>query len=117
MKLAIIGSREFCDWELFTEGITRILEQEGKLPILVVSGGARGADRMGEKWAKDNGIKTLVFKPEWGKHGKRAGLIRNADIIENATHVLAFPSESGSGTQHALGLAKEKNLPIQVIYI
>ena len=55
MKLAIIGSRTFNNYELLCDH----LEEHLNTTTMVVSGAARGADSMGEKWAKENGIKTL----------------------------------------------------------
>lgn len=77
------------------------------MPSEVVSGGARGADTLGEKWARSKNIPVTIYKPDWIKHGKAAGPIRNRDIIERATHVLAFPSRKGKGTQHSLSLAEK----------
>ena len=72
-------------------------------PGVIISGGARGADAMAERWAKEHGIPLTVFKADW-KLGTNAGPRRNRDIMKLATHVLAFPSNEGRGTQHALSL-------------
>ena len=70
MKIAIIGSRSFNDYELVAK---TLLPYKSKITLLV-SGGARGADSLGEKWADDNNIQTLIFPADWDKHGKKAGL-------------------------------------------
>lgn len=119
MILAIIGSRNMKDMALFTEGILRVIEQWG-MPVGVVSGGAKGADTLGEKWASTNGIPIQVFRAIWrvnGVYNKGAGKQRNVDIISACTHVLAFPSRSGSGTQHSIGLAKKAHKPVIEIWI
>jgi len=106
MRLAIIGSRTFNDQKRFDKWIAEAIDLWG-MPDEVVSGGARGADRLGEKWACANGIEVTIYLPDWIKHGKAAGPIRNRDIISRATHVLAFPSHRGKGTQHSISLAKK----------
>jgi hypothetical protein len=116
MKLAIVGSRNFTDIDKFNKCITEVVELWGK-PDEVVSGGARGADTLGEKWAQANGIPTTIYKPDWTKYGKRAGIIRNIDIITRASHVIAFPSKSGKGTQHSIKLAKEQSKKLLVYWI
>lgn len=65
-RLGIIGSRNYNNQEHFDLNIKKVTEEilEGKTLILVVSGGCRGADTMGEKWAADNKIQTLILKPE-----------------------------------------------------
>jgi predicted Rossmann fold nucleotide-binding protein DprA/Smf involved in DNA uptake len=73
MKIAIIGSRTFSDYNLLKKHIDTIKE---KLEIsLIVSGGSKGADLFGEKWAIENNIQTKIFLPDWDKFGKRAGFM------------------------------------------
>jgi len=50
-------------------------------------------------------------------YGKKAGPMRNKDIIENATHVLAFPSKKGKGTQHSIKLAEDYQKPIEIFWV
>ena len=115
--LAIVGSREMkLKSPVFQEGILQVIEQWG-VPSSVVSGGARGADTIGEQWARDNNIPITVYKPDWKKHGRAAGMIRNADIIARATHILAFPSSTGSGTQDSIIRATRANKPVISLYI
>lgn len=59
--------------------------------IRVISGGAKGADRLGECYAFDNGYSVIRFQALWGVYGKSAGPRRNNEMAK-------FASESGSGT-------------------
>jgi hypothetical protein len=113
MKLAIIGSRTFSDYELLCDH----LEEHLNTTTMVVSGAARGADSMGEKWAKENGIKTLIFPAEWDKYGKRAGYIRNEDIIKNCDFCIAFWDGVSKGTMHSVSLCKKYNKQYKIINI
>lgn len=102
VTLAVVGSREFCDWDTFLEATTRwmIDVNGGRFPDKVVSGGARGADTMAEKWANQNGIETCIFgvtRQDWERNPKTAGLIRNTLIVNQCTHVLAFPKRGDDG--------------------
>ena len=56
-KLAIIGSRGFNDYDL----LKSILNPYKDIITLVVSGGAKGADSLGEMWANENNIKTKTY--------------------------------------------------------
>lgn len=119
--LAIVGSRTFADNVLFEETIQEFIVRH-EMPIKVVSGGAKGADTMGENWAKRMGITLQVFKPRWkyplsGKYDPGAGLKRNTDIIKACTHVNAFPSKKGRGTQDSIRKAKEMGKPCIVKWI
>lgn len=109
MKVAVIGSRSFNDYE----EVKRILS-EIKITLLI-SGGASGADSLGERYAKENNIETKIFLPDWNKHGKVAGLLRNTDIVNEAELVVAFWDGVSKGTKDSLNKAQEKGKNILII--
>lgn len=113
MKLAIIGSRDFNDYKL----LTQTLETYKDKITIVVSGAARGADSLGERWAIENGKQTIIFPADWDKYGKRAGYIRNEDIIKNSDCVIAFWDGISKGTNHSITLASRYNKPVKIVYI
>jgi hypothetical protein len=113
MKIAIIGSRTFNDYYTLQETLNPY-----KFKITtVVSGAAKGADLLGEKWALENNIKTLIFPADWNKYGKRAGFIRNKDIIKNCDYVIAFWDNKSKGTAHSISLCKKYNISYKIINI
>lgn len=111
MKLAIIGSRDFTDYDL----LSRELKQYKDKITRVISGGAKGADTLGERWAKENNIPIQIFLPDWNKHGKGAGLLRNHDIIKNSNIVIAFWDGKSTGTKQALELTLIYKKPKKII--
>lgn len=111
MNIAIIGSRTFNDYELVKSTLT---PYASKIDT-IVSGGAKGADTLGEKWANENNKKTLIFLPEWDKYGKSAGYIRNNDIVKNSDGVIAFWDGRSKGTQHSFSLCKQLEIPIKIV--
>lgn len=111
MKLAIIGSRNFSDINLLNDVLNPLVFNVD----LVISGGADGADKMGEEWAKKYGIDTHIFYPDWKTYGKSAGFIRNEDIIKNADCVIAFWDQKSKGTQHSISLCEKYNKPCRII--
>ena len=113
LRLAIIGSRDFNDYNL----VKSTLEKYKDKISIVVSGGANGADSLGERWAIDNGIETLIFPAEWDKYGKRAGYIRNQTIIQNCDCVIAFWNGESKGTNHSINLANKNSKPVKIVYI
>jgi hypothetical protein len=118
VSLAIIGARTFTDYTLLCEEVkSQCYNWDIKISDIktIVGGHCKGADLLGEKFARDNGIPLNIFYPDWKKHGKSAGIIRNYDIIANATHVIAFPSVGGSGTQHSIRLAQKAGKPYHVV--
>lgn len=109
MRVAVIGSRGFNDYEKVKETLSKINI------TLLVSGGAKGADLLGERYAKENNIETKIFIPDWDKHGKKAGFLRNTDIIENAELVVAFWDGTSKGTLDSINKTKEQNKKLIII--
>ncbi|NJN27277.1 MAG: DUF2493 domain-containing protein [Cyclobacteriaceae bacterium] len=89
MKLAVIGSREFTDEAMLRKQLDNKLHGEVALTA-IVSGGAKGADQMAEALAKEKGISTFIFLPEYDKHGRGAPLKRYHLIVTECDQVLAF---------------------------
>lgn len=112
MKLIIAGGRDFDDITLtalhFCDLDFEVTE--------VVSGGARGADRCGEKVATIYGIPVKKFIPDWDGLGKRAGFVRNAEMAEYADALLAFWDKKSKGTKHMIDTATKKGLHVKVVY-
>lgn len=105
MKLAVVGSRTFNDYKILKEKLNQIHE---RVPItLIISGGARGADSLAEQWAKENKIETLIFYPDWNKYGKKAGYLRNEQIIQACDAVVAFWDGKSKGTEMDINLAEK----------
>ena len=115
IRVAVVGSRNFNDYDLLKSELDAFKLENGV--DLIVSGGAKGADTFGEKWAKENNVPTKIYYPDWKTYGKAAGILRNKDIIDAATHVIAFPSKKGRGTQNSIKRAKEQCIPTKVIWM
>ena len=117
MRLAIIGGRNFNDFKKLEEVLHTFY---WKYPTFrfeqIVSGGAIGADKLGARFAKEYKIDLKEFIPDWDKHGKAAGFIRNEDIIKNSDEVLAFWDSVSRGTANSLSIAKRLKKPTLVIY-
>ncbi len=109
MKVAVIGSRSFTDYDL----VISILDEFDI--SAVVSGGAKGADSLGEKYAIDNFIDTLIFKPDWKRYGRGAGFVRNKEIINNCDIVVAFWDGKSKGTKNSIDLARKQNKTVRII--
>ena len=112
MTYAIIGSRTFNDYSVVTEFLNGCHDITA-----IVSGGAAGADSFGEQYAIEHNIKYTIFRPDWVKFGKKAGYIRNADIINAADVVIAFWNGTSNGTKHSIDLARRKNKIVNVVKI
>jgi hypothetical protein len=116
MKLAIIGSRGAGEPEytLLCKAIRQHYSTIGFDEI--ISGGAKGADSLAARYAKTAGVKLTEFLPDWDKHGKAAGFIRNEDIIKSADQVLAIWDGLSRGTGNSLSIAKRLKKPTVIVY-
>lgn len=118
-RIAIVGSRNFHDYERFKLHVDSILcsEQHDASDYVIISGGAQGADTLAERYAKEKGYELVVYRPNWKTYGKRAGIMRNTDIINDADMCIAFPSKSGRGTQDSIRKSKTKQIACHVFEI
>ncbi len=119
MILAIVGSRNFNDYDRFVYSVNNFIAdcsyQYGSLTH-IVSGGATGADRLAERYAIEHGYPMTIYKPDWANLGKAAGPIRNKTIINSADCVLAFWDGISKGTGSSVQLAKSANKMLKIIY-
>lgn len=115
MKVIIAGSREFNDSALLFSECDLVLKNR-TFDIEIVSGTARGADRLGEDYAKTRDFSIKQFHADWNKHGKSAGYIRNKEMAEYADMLIAFWDGKSRGTKHMIDLAQEAGLKIKVVH-
>ena len=108
MTVAVIGSRTFTDYDR----LAKVLN--GMTITRLVSGGAKGADSLAEKWAAEMDIPVTIFKPDWNRLGKSAGFVRNQDIVMEAEIVIAFWDNNSSGTRHSIELAGKLGKPVHI---
>jgi hypothetical protein len=109
MKVAVIGSRTFNDYTL----LKKTLDDIPGLSV-IISGGAKGADSLAEQWAQEKGIETMVFKPDWAKYGRGAGVVRNRLIIEDCDCCIAFWDGVSKGTKSSIDHCNKLNKKITV---
>ena len=107
VKVAVIGSRTF------HPGNIDVFLPEGTDTI--ISGGALGADQAGQEAARRNGLKLIIYYPDYKRYGRGAPLKRNAHIINEVDLVLAFWDTQSRGTQAALELAEKAGKAVRII--
>lgn len=112
-KVIIAGGRDFNDYEFLKRKCDSLLRYKKEEEIEIVSGTARGADSLGERYARERGYKLTQFPADWDKFGKRAGYLRNGQMADYANALIAFYNGS-KGTGHMIDLAKEKGLEVRI---
>ena len=115
MKLAIVGGRDFNDYDLLLETMGLFYEAHSSFDTLI-SGGAKGADSLGERWAIYWKIPIERYLPDWNKYGRAAGFIRNQDIVDACDMVLAFWDGKSRGTQDTIAKAQKAKKSTFIVY-
>jgi len=113
MRVIIAGSRNVTSPYL----ISAAIQLSGLDVDTVISGGARGVDRMGEVWAKFNEKNLEVYPAEWDKYGKSAGYRRNVDMANAADALIAIWDGVSKGTKHMIDIAKSRKLIVYVMIV
>ena len=114
-RVVVAGSRNFGDYERLSAELDKFLV--GKKNVVIVSGTARGADRMGEQYAAEHGYKIDQFPAEWGKYHQGAGPIRNLQMVKTADAVVAFWDNESSGTRNIIDCARQEHIPYKVFNV
>ncbi len=95
----ITGSREFENKDEIQSDVYRELDELHKTEsdMTLLSGGARGVDRIVEQWARERGVKLTVYKPDYKRYRRGAPFVRNKEMIEACDGVMAFWNRRGLG--------------------
>jgi Protein of unknown function (DUF2493). len=126
LRVIIAGSRDFDDFPKLMNSCIDILheisEQNDNFgKIRIVSGVARGADRLGEQYAKVAGYEVSRFPADWDGLGKKAGYVRNAEMAKYAIAdgnygvLIAFWDGKSKGTKHMIDLAEKNGLEVHIV--
>lgn len=119
MKVVICGSRfRDADFNQLLAVSCAIDARIAQLPqgTTVITGGAQGADWWAHKQAGHCGLSRKVIRADWDKHGKRAGILRNLQMLdEQPDTVIAFWDGESKGTAHTISEAERRGIPVEVI--
>lgn len=116
VKIIIAGGREFTNYALLKNVCDHMLSVvRTTSDVTIVSGGARGVDKMGERYATEHGINLIVMNADWETHGKSAGYKRNQEMADVSTHLVAFWDGKSRGTKHMIDIAKRDGLKSHVV--
>ena len=85
--------------------------------IIIVSGHATGADALGERYAKEHGLKVELYPADWERYGNAAGPIRNEIMAQKGDAVIVFWDGISPGTRSMIECANKKSLPCKIVNI
>lgn len=115
-KVIIAGTRSFDDYSLLCRKCDEILLKKAQThSIVIISGTAKGADSLGERYACERGYTIQRFPADWKTSGKAAGVIRNAEMAKAADALICFWDGKSRGTYNMISQAKRNSLDTRII--
>ncbi len=114
-RIVVAGCRNYNNYSEAAEYIDFCIKNIKKeFTLVFLSGGCKGADLLGEIYAKKNNYKIEKYSAEWKKYGKKAGPIRNRKMAEMCDYVICFWDFKSKGTRSMIEFAKEFGKPIRI---
>ena len=112
-RVIVCGGRDYTNRKAVRDTLEKVKRKHG--PFVVIHGCARGADTLAGQEAAKMELGIMEFPAEWNKYGKRAGYVRNKQMLYQgkANAVVAF--DGGRGTAMMVKLAKDANVPVWII--
>jgi YspA, cpYpsA-related SLOG family len=112
ITVLVSGTREGCDEKILIDMISEIIKTHGSKNYTLICGGAKGVDMQAANYCLSLGWKVKYFIPKWTELGRKAGVLRNQDMI-NQTPDFGFfiPSTESKGTYDCLERFKKINKP------
>lgn len=111
VRVAVVGPKSFSDYDKMKQVLDTSLTENA----LLISGGAPGADSLVERYALETNRRIHVITADWEQHGPRAEFIRNQEIVDHASMIIAFHDGTSRGTKHTIELAKKQGIPVHII--
>jgi len=114
-RILIAGCRNFENYELAKKYIDFCISDiKKKHKLIFISGGCRGTDLLGERYARENGYALEIYPANWDKYGRSAGPRRNRQMAEICDYVICFWDGQSRGTKSMIDYAKKLNKPIKI---
>lgn len=115
-RIVVAGGRDFKDNQIGFQVLDNLTSKmQIEEDVVVICGEAVGADSVGKEWAENRGVEVESHPAEWDTHGKAAGHIRNSQMADRGTHLIAFWDGESKGTRNMIETAKKKGLTTRII--
>ena len=111
MKLIVAGSRTFTDYQLLCQQ----LASDKHHITQVLTGGARGADQLGYRWAWKHAIRHQLFRADWERFGKSAGVRRNHQMAQAGDLLVCFWDGVSTGSAHMISCMQQLGKPCVIV--
>lgn len=112
IRVCIAGTRTFNDYSLLKTIITNAFFDISRLHI--ISGHAKGADELGERFANENNLLLDIYPADWRLYRNRAGAIRNTEMAQVSDCLVAFWDGESRGTKNMIKNMKKLKKPVLI---
>lgn len=111
LRVLVCGGRDYADAERVAEVLTAICQDDA----VIIHGAAKGADALADVWAREHGLRVERYPADWRKYGRRAGPVRNQQMLDEGKPdlVVAFPG--GRGTADMVKRARAAGVAVQEV--
>jgi predicted Rossmann fold nucleotide-binding protein DprA/Smf involved in DNA uptake len=109
MKVGVVGSRTFGDYDLMCKTLDAYPIKE------IISGGAYGADKLAEYYARRHHLNLTVHHPLYDRYGKGATHIRNKLIVDESDIIVAFWNGVSRGTFSTISFARQAGKKVVIV--
>ena len=117
-RIVVAGCRDYDNYEEAKEYIDKCISRiKNEYELVFVSGGCRGADKLGERYAREFGYKVEYYPAEWEKYGKSAGPKRNEQMAKIVDYVICFWDGKSKGTKSMIEYAEKYEKDLKIKYI
>lgn len=114
MRILITGSRDWVDPSKIRGAIVEALRSASGTDHTIIHGCAVGADSMADAIARDLGLSVEPHPANWSEFGKRAGYLRNVEMVESGADIcLAFIRDSSRGATMCADIASKAGIPVR----
>ena len=124
IRIIIAGGRKFNDYEMLKRTMLKFIQKLHDHisfhTIEIISGNANGADKLGERFAKEYNYNLKIMPAQWDLHGKSAGYIRNNEMLvyaKEADHsvLVAFWDGKSKGTKNMIDTSRRSLDSVEVV--
>ncbi len=114
-RIVVAGTRSYNNYDEAKAYIDFCISEIRKeFTLVFLSGECRGADLLGERYARENGFAIERYPADWETYGRAAGPMRNEQMAQAADYVICFWDGRSRGTKSMIEYAKKHGKPVKV---
>lgn len=112
MRVLVTGGRKYDNYKKVVDVLNKVFSSFPSKDDILIHGGATGADTLAHQWAENNKVVTEVYLAQWSRFGKRAGPVRNQEMLDKAQPQLVVAFPGGKGTADMVKRAREAGIEV-----